>query len=231
MISLFGESAAGPDAGLIESVLRADMALFELLPITVQAELVRFVPDFLRGKTFYGCNGLQVTEAQKILVAGLAALAGRTQPVGFFRTTRWILLYPDLADLDGQAFDCSKVVLAWAPLLAESQQVHYCQNLGVHEFTHVMDQLLGISGGSAAQRDGLAALQQQLLVDEATLLDDHAAEGPEEFLAAAAEAFFSAPLELAAEYPDLYPELVQLFGIDMGQILGPWPEADDQGPA
>lgn len=223
MISLFSKPAAAPDSAAIVAVLQRDMALYAELPAAQQRDLVRFVPDFLAGKTFYGCNGHRVTEAQRILVAGHAALVGMYQPVSFFRSTRWILLYPDLVDLDGQAFDRSKVVLAWDQLLAESRRIHFCQNLGVHEFTHVLDQLLGISGGSAAQRDGLAELQRQLLAGEETLLDEQAADGPEEFLAAVAEAFFSAPLELAAEYPALYPELVRLFGIDTGALLGPWP--------
>jgi len=226
-MSLFGKTPAPPDAAAICAALERDMELYTLLPPAQQRDLVRFVPDFLAGKTFYGCNGHRVTDAQRILVAAQAALVGMYQPVGFFHSTRWILLYPDLVDLDGQAFEHSKVVLAWDQLLAESRQIHFCQNLGVHEFTHVMDQLLGISGGSVAQREGLAQLQRQLLAGAETLLDEHAAEGPEEFLAAAGEAFFSAPLELADEYPALYLELKGLYGVDMGALLGPWQDADD----
>ena len=52
---------------------------------------------------------------------------------------------------------------------------------------------------------------------ESTLLDDYAAEGPQEFFAVAVEAFFVNPVPFAQHHPALYASLRDYFRQDPAQ--------------
>lgn len=204
------------------SLLERHMVLFACMPPPLQDDLLRFIPGFLKGKTFYGQYGLEVDEGMQVLIAAQAALVGRHQPVSFFRACRWIIVYPDLVDLDGEAFGTSKVVLSWQRVLEESEAIYYGANLCVHEFAHIMDQQLGLSGGTPALRQGFDACRQRLLDDMPSVFSEVALEGPEEFFSVAAEAFFTVPHDLILEDPALYADLCTLYGTDAAQWIPPF---------
>lgn len=46
------------------------------------------------------------------------------------------------------------------------------------------------------------------------MIDSYGASEPAEFFAVVTEVFFERPAELAAEAPDVYGELVGLYGVD-----------------
>ncbi len=200
-------------------VLERHVATYRLLPPRIQGDINRFVNGFLRRKTFYGMYGLDVTELHKVVVAANAALVGLQQPVSYFSSVRWILVYPDLIDLAGETFDVSKVILSWEDVQHESEQIVPGANLVVHEFAHVLDHRLGLSHGSAGLREAFDELNRKLEQDLPSLLPDDAAENPQEFFAAASEAFFSCPRELQHEYPALYRDLLGLYKLDMAAVL------------
>ncbi|WP_207062519.1 zinc-dependent peptidase [Motiliproteus sp. SC1-56] len=220
---MFGSDPVSPAVlSRWRSLLERRMALFELMPGALQDDVLRFIPGFLKHKTFYGQYGLEVDEPMQVLIAAHAALVGRAQPVSFFRSVRWVLVYPDLVDLDGEAFGVSKVVLSWQRLQEESEAIYYGANLGVHEFAHVMDQLLGLSGGTEALRAGFDAFRARLLADQPSVFSEVGLEGPEEFFSVAAEAFFSVPHDLAREDAALHDDLCRLYGTDTRQWIPPF---------
>lgn len=213
-----------------EEILRRHMALFSRFPADIQTVILRFVGLFLKGKRFEGKNGLEVTRLHHVLIAGNAALVGATQRVSCFDSVRWVLLYPDLVHIDGEAFTSSKVVLSWQCVLDESMNPSLGANLVVHEFAHVLDYLLGVSHSTDNM---VAAFEhcEEVLVGEgetATLFRPEDIESPEEFFCAASELFFTAPVWLQQVYPGLYGDLESLYGLDMARYL-PWEDGSPPG--
>lgn len=195
------------------------MALFPCLPDGVQAVILRFVELFLKGKRFEGKNGLEVSRLHQVLIAGNAALVGAAQKVSCFDCVRWLLLYPNLVHIDGEAFTASKVVLSWECVIEESMNPGLGANLVVHEFAHVLDHLLGVSHGTVAMVAAFEHAEGVLVAEGDSLFRAEDLESPEEFFCASSELFFTVPVWLQQLYPDLYADLVGLYGLDMALYL------------
>ncbi len=209
----------------VDALLRRDMALYPRLPTDAQQVILRFVELFLDGKIFEGKNGLEVSDQHRILIAANAALVGAAQRVSCFDCVRWILLYPSLVHIDGEAFTSSKVVLSWECVETESRHPEHGANLVVHEFAHVLDHLLGVSHATPAMVAAFEDSERRLLAGEEWGFRIEDVEAPEEFFCAASELFFTCPGWLQAAYPALYDDLFGLFGLDMARYL---PDPGDQ---
>lgn len=130
--------------------------------------------------------------------------------------------------LSGEAMEGGPVMLAWADVLAAGQTAELAYNVVIHEFAHVLDMADGVADGvpllpTAAARDAWIACLDPAFEhfaaridagDDTTLLDPYGAQGPEEFFAVAAEAFFVAPAGLRDEQPALYRLLAGYFRQD-----------------
>lgn len=208
------------DTGLgDEEILRRYMALFSRFPADIQAVILRFVDLFLKGKHFEGKNGLEVTRLHQVLIAGNAALVGAAQRVSCFDCVRWLLLYPNLAHIDGEAFTSSKVVLSWECVIEESMSPELGANLVVHEFAHVLDYLLGMSHSTENMMAAFDHCEETLMDGNESLFRPEDIESPEEFFCAASELFFTGPTWLQHTYPGLYGDLVSVYGLDMARYL------------
>jgi MtfA peptidase len=136
--------------------------------------------------------------------------------------------------LTGEAMDGGPVMLAWADVLAAGDTAEMAYNVVIHEFAHVLDMADGVADGvpllpnAAAREAWITCLDDEYerfvqridMGDETTLLDPYGAEGPEEFFAVAAEAFFVAPTALADEHPALYRLLSGYFRQDPATSCG-----------
>lgn len=129
--------------------------------------------------------------------------------------------------LAGEAMDGGPVMLSWRDVSQAGESAGLAYNVVVHEFVHVLDLLDGQADGtpplpSRAQREHWIATMEEAytaLCDEvdaghATFLDPYGTEGPDEFFAVAAEAFFVAPRTLTRENPPLYQLLSDYFRQD-----------------
>lgn len=119
--------------------------------------------------------------------------------------------------LSGEAMEGGPVMLSWRDVRDAGDWAEWGYNVVIHEFAHVLDMQDGQADGipplpTAAARTqwrGVIGAQYEMfcgMVDagEDTVLDPYGAEGPEEFFAVAAEAFFVAPQDLQAQQPELY---------------------------
>ncbi|MBI5272029.1 MAG: zinc-dependent peptidase [Burkholderiales bacterium] len=130
--------------------------------------------------------------------------------------------------LTGEAMDGGPVMLAWADVLAAGDTAEMAYNVVIHEFAHVLDMADGVADGvpllpnAAAREAWVTCLDDEYerfvkridTGDDTTLLDPYGAQGPEEFFAVAAEAFFVAPEGLRNEHPALYALLAGHFRQD-----------------
>jgi MtfA peptidase len=127
----------------------------------------------------------------------------------------------------GESWPTGAVVLAWDHVRQGAADVHDGHNLVFHEFAHQLDQ-------ENASADGIPDLgrtsryitwarvvgreyedlQQHVKAGMASLLDQYGATNEAEFFAVATECFFERPLQMKAQYPELYRELQDFYRQD-----------------
>ncbi|WP_082859276.1 zinc-dependent peptidase [Microbulbifer sp. Q7] len=157
-----------------ETILHSRLALYPALSADTQLELKQNVSLFLRDKEFVGCNGLQVTEEMRVVIAAHACLLLLGRENSCYPNLRTILLYPDayvaeethhhghvqstrLSARAGEAHYRGPVVLSWDDIqqgLAHPEQGH---NVAIHEFAHKLDEEDGYVDGRppfARREDG-----------------------------------------------------------------------------
>ncbi|WP_338846159.1 M90 family metallopeptidase [Massilia sp. W12] len=141
-----------------------------------QRELQHLTWLFLQEKRFVGCDGLQVTEAMRVSIAGLACMLVMRRETALYPRLSHIMLYPDAfiaprkeqlpggvvqesrQTLAGESWDHGQVVLSWRHVqeaLAEPDSGH---NVVWHEFAHQLDSENGPTNG-APQLPGRRAYQ------------------------------------------------------------------------
>lgn len=148
------------------TILRRRMPLLRRLPADLQLQLKRHMQVFLAEKPFIGCNGLEVTEEMRVLVAAQACLLILNRPSDYFPGLRQVLLYPSAYWVDRREGDASgvqherrearsgeswvqgQVILSWPDVLAGAADPADGQNLVIHEFAHQLDQERGRATGA-----------------------------------------------------------------------------------
>jgi MtfA peptidase len=102
------------------------------------------------------------------------------------------------------------------------------QNVGVHEFIHLLDKEDGmVDGIPATLQNKKFALPWLELIKEKTLeieknksdINSYAATHEREFLAVAGEYFFERPQLLKQNHPELYDLLAQAFNQDTASVM------------
>ncbi|MFV8818721.1 zinc-dependent peptidase [Haliea sp. E17] len=139
---------------------------FARMPASLQCELRQQVQAFLYDKRFSGCEGLEVTEQMRVVIAAQACTLLLNRPTNGFRGLRWIYLFPTAFrnrqpqhDEDGLvshartsflgvSWSNGRVVLAWDSVqqgLLDNSDGH---NVVLHEFAHQLDQEDGSADGA-----------------------------------------------------------------------------------
>lgn len=129
--------------------------------------------------------------------------------------------------LSGEAMAGGPVMLSWPDVDEAGDLAMDGYNVVVHEFAHVIDMCNGDADGvpplpslEAQTRwievldSALEAFCRRLDAGQPTLLDPYGAEGPQEFFAVAAEAFFVNPRPFREHHPDVHALFVNYFRQD-----------------
>jgi MtfA peptidase len=216
--------------------------LDEHLPVTrrlspeLRARFESRVQRFLTGKRFYGCNGLEVTDDMRVIVAGMACLLILRPDARVYPNLRSVLLYPtafwvrhqepddlglvpDEAMLQlGESQEWGRVVISWEDVEAalDGDPV----NVVVHEFAHQLDdENPGVEGAPRLPdytrwSQVMQAEYDKLDRQHSPVLDDYGLEGPSEFFSVATEAYFQSGAQLKAHHPALYELLWDYYLIE-----------------
>lgn len=213
--------------------LEQDMVHYSRLPADLRKKLEDGALILLDSVSFYGCNGVEVTESMKLLIAAHGALLTCGMKTGYNSGIRTILVYPDgyrapahsaegmvhtvKSDARlGESWGDGRVVLAWSTLKQESADPHATSNLAIHEFAHQLDTLDGRADGAPPLSSGEQARNWEAVFSESwerlkaapanphNVLDPYGATNPAEFFAVATEAFFQSPQALKSHEPHLY---------------------------
>ena len=223
-------------------ILRRRVPAVARLPYHLQRRLKAHIQVFVAEKAFIGCQGPAITDEVRVTIAAQACLLllGHAQPDCYPRLAQ-ILVYPDTfvtrreqalgnglvheqrLSMSGESWSQGQVILSWADVLSGAADPADGHNVVLHEFAHQIDQDTGIADGrpwrpTPALRQRWAAVMdaafERLRQEPSTVIDAYGATQPAEFFAVVTELFFERPQALAAEAPDVYGELRELFGVD-----------------
>jgi len=234
---------AEPFAAQWRALLEEKVPLYRRMPQDLRLRLEPPVRAFLADVRFVGCQGLEVTDEMRLVIAVQACLLIVERDPRAYEALASVLLYPDQfivnetdedeagvvhegeSVLSGQSLDTSRIVLSWRDV-QESLVEGDAYNVVLHEFAHYLDNSVGGTlTDLTARRAALEAWHDVLhreyealcdAVDrgEDVLIDPYGAESTVELFAVATETFFETPRELREHHPALYAELKGFYGLD-----------------
>lgn len=148
------------------AVVRQQVPLVARLPADLQQQLRRRMQVFIAEVPFIGCQGLEVTDAMRVVVAAQACLLLLNRPQADFVGLRQVLLYPGPFRVRGEAVDDAglhsprndvllgeswaqgQVILSWPDCLHGAAVADDGANVVIHEFAHQLDQESGSANGA-----------------------------------------------------------------------------------
>ncbi len=222
------------------AMLEGRVPLYRALPPGLKPALHRAMRLFLLEKRFVGCDGFEITDEVRHIIAAQACLLVCRRERARFDGFTSVLVYPDafvvdVVDHDGEVEIVSEqtrageswaggpVILSWADVEAGLDVADDGYNVVLHEFAHKLDDENDAGEGlpllqDAAQLESWAAVLGRefaaLARGEGELLDDYGAVSPAEFFAVVTEHFFEQGAALAAGHPALYAEFRRYYGLD-----------------
>lgn len=223
--------------------LNRRVPLFRALPDDLKARLEGDMHVFLDEKVFFGCDGLEVTDEMRLVVAAQACLLQLNLAEKYYPTFTSILLYPDTyVALDeaydgevvttehyvraGESWHRGPVVLSWADIEWGLENPDDGFNVVLHEFAHKLDEQDGeVDGAPGLPFDAVERwadvmqleyerLRGRVAHHRHTVIDEYGATSPPEFFAVAVETFFEKPRQLNRDSPELYAALKDYFRLD-----------------
>jgi Mlc titration factor MtfA (ptsG expression regulator) len=222
------------DRDEVRSTLDARVKLWRELPAHLQDTLLERLPAFLGRVPFTGAGGFVVSDEHRLIISAQACLLTLGLDDDPYTALHGVTIYPDefivherdedeetgvvtegYRALAGQALETDRIVLSWRDVEeAEVRDDGY--HVIVHEFTHFLEH--SRPGGDPVAKSALEECYASLCAacdrGEATLIDPYGAESLTEFLAVAAESFFTQPQALRREHPTLYVLLRESFKLD-----------------
>ena len=224
-------------------LLEHSLPLYQRIPPPLRLKLEPLVRAFLSDVRFVGCQGLEVTDEMRLVVATQACLLVVMRDSGAYTALGSVLIYPDKFVVNepeeddagivtegenilaGQSVDDTRIILSWQDV-KEGGTEGDAYNVVLHEFAHYLDNSVdGALSDSGTRRETFEAWHDVLdreyeaLCDavergEETLIDPYGAEHPAEFFAVATETFFEQPLQMQSRHAALYAELKRFYGLD-----------------
>lgn len=225
-------------------ILDRNVGHYQLLPSKQQKQLRDIARILIAEKYWEGCNGLVINDEVKVTISAQAALLLLGLDHDYYDRVPTILVYPsafltarpdDNADeafvpdqaVLGQAVYRGPVILAWDEVVREGRYPEHGHNVVVHEFAHQLDFLDNSADGvpplasNKAKEQWLKVMNQALVQHRLTLeqhghvfFSEQAADSLTEFFADSSEAFFCKPMDLAAEFPQVFEILQSYYQID-----------------
>jgi Mlc titration factor MtfA (ptsG expression regulator) len=195
---------------------------------------------FLERKSLEPVQGLQLDDADRVLLATHACLPILKLGLDWYDGWHSIIVYPDAfithrphtdaagvvhqtnTMLAGEAWGRGPVILSWADVLKIGQQPGH--NVVVHEMAHKLDMLNGDANGFPPLHRRMDRrvwwqvfsstwdrLKEEQHNGVELPIDPYALENPAEFFAVVSEQFFEGPATLREHLPDVYRQLEQFY--------------------
>ena len=205
-----------------------------------QATLRVLATLFLNSKSVEPAQGLQLDDADLVLLATHACIPILKLGLDWYDGWRSVIVYPDAfiprrpqvdaagvvhqsnAVLAGEAWGRGPVILSWADVLNIGNKPGH--NVVIHEMAHKLDLLNGTANGfpplhrrmnrrtwSQVFSSTWTNLQDEQRKGGDLPIDPYGLESPAEFFAVTSEQFFETPATLREHLPDVYQQLEQFY--------------------
>lgn len=222
-------------------ILEANVPLYNCLPVDLRERLQDRVTQFVDGKRWKHCGGLEaVTEEMKVTIAGQACFLLLNRDYGQnFAKVLTVMVYPTalLPGTDGEsalppveAWPSSSVLLAWDEVKKTARDLRDERNEVLHEFARQLDLEDGRSDGRPLLQDDCQHTAWARVMSREFFKLQTGAEGaiaakfkegdPAEVFAAATELFYEQPEPLRRHHPELYELLRAFYQLDPAR----WPK-------
>lgn len=195
---------------------------------------------FLQSKSLEPTDGLQLDDADRVLLATHACLPILKLGMDWYDGWHSVIVYPDAfiprrpqvdaagvvhennTVLAGEAWGRGPVILSWANVLDAGKKPGH--NVVIHEMAHKLDMLNGATNGFPPLHRGMDRkewsrvfsnawdrLKEQQRLGADLPINSYALESPAEFFAVASEHFFEEPSTLHQHLPDVYRQLEHFY--------------------
>ncbi len=162
-----------PFPPLWQAITEHNLPIYTCLSSDERRQLHGNIQVFLAEKQFIGCQGLQVTDEMKIILASVAGLLLLNQRGKYFPRLRSILVYPHAYLVDvtksmgnyvvetkrearlGESWTNDQVILSWEQVKYDINHWRDGHNVILHEFAHQLDQEDGKAEGVPILPDSL----------------------------------------------------------------------------
>jgi hypothetical protein len=150
---------------LYQAIIDNNLPIYSHLSPAQRRRLQGHIQVFLAEKQFIGCQGLQVTEEMKLIIAAIACLLLLNEQGNYFPKLRSILVYPSAYLVNettntgnyvveerrvvrlGESWTTDQVVLSWEQVKRDTCNWRDGHNVVLHEFAHQLDQEDGKAEG------------------------------------------------------------------------------------
>lgn len=214
-------------------LLQRRWPLWTLLSTDEQARMEALIQAFVAGRRWEAAQGFDIGDEVRVLVAAQASLLVLELGDEYYSGVGTIIVHPttvvlhgqratgtqglvsdDAFAIDGQAHFGGPIIIAWDAAAAEARHPSRGQNVIFHEFAHKLDMLTGTLDGTPplddhdARARWIKVCTREFRAIRAglggNLLRSYGGENPAEFFAVATEVFFTRPVEMRNDKPDLY---------------------------
>jgi len=229
---------AGPLNDEDRQSLKDHFRLYREIPASIREKMEPLIQVLVAEKNFEACGDLQeVDREKKVVIMAQAALLLVGRQHRFYPKLQSVLIYPGAfkggGDDDdetvrlGESWESGSVILSWRSVENGGENSEDGHNVVIHEFAHQLDQ-------ENRHADGLPQLESRKAVGNwahafsgayehfckdldagrKTVMDSYGATNPAEFFAVATETFFEKSKQLHEDYPELYDQLEQYYGLN-----------------
>lgn len=200
------------------------------------------VRNFLRQIRITGIK-TDVTDLDRLLAASSAVIPLFSFPRWNYTYLKEVLLYPAHFDKNFDMDNPEQVITGMmgsgrnmeGMMILSKKSLHQGfknpsdkHNVGIHEFTHILDKQDGVVDGVPGQLNDkqyaepwlkLMHREMQKIRKGKSDIDAYAGTSEEEFLAVASEYFFERPKLFKKKHPQLYKTLKKVYHQDMVKVL------------
>ncbi|MCB0563757.1 MAG: zinc-dependent peptidase [Phaeodactylibacter sp.] len=215
------------------SLLEEEVAFYRRLSKTDKKRFEQSIAQFLEEITITGVE-TEVTQADRLLVAASAVIPLFGFPGWRYRNLNEVLLYPNTFDEDYQVKAAQRDIIGMVgsgamnrmmilslPALRDSfAHPERRQNVGIHEFIHLLDKADGATDGMPEVlipqeyvMPWLKLMHHEIaeIREEDSDINPYGATNEAEFLSVVAEYFFSQPEKFEHNHPELYAMMSRIF--------------------
>jgi Mlc titration factor MtfA (ptsG expression regulator) len=228
-------AAPFPDA--FRKILEKDVDAYRRLGAADKKRFEGEVALFLAEQNIAGPRGEAIDDELRVLVAASATIVAFGRPGFRYPRTRDVVVYDeaftDSYEVGAKDANVLGMVHGSGPILFSARALRDgfanprdANNVGLHEFAHVLDFEAGRADGVpgfmpwASVRPWLGVMHAETkrIQRHQSILRDYAATNEAEFFAVATEMFFEQPERMKDKHPALYGLLVSTYGQDLAGV-------------